>query len=180
MWLDIVFVIILITAVIKGISRGIIMAIFSFIGWFIGLAAALKLSASLAAYLQDHTAINSKWLPLLSFIIVFVIAVLLVQLAGKAVEKIFTISLLGWVNKLGGALLYAAMYTLAFSIILFFAGKMHLISEATASSSRVYSMLSGLGPSVIEAIGTIMPFIKNSFHELEKYFENAGKKGSLI
>ncbi|PVD49840.1 colicin V production protein [Terrimonas sp.] len=180
MWLDIVFIIILIAAVIKGISRGIIMAIFSFIGWFIGLAAALKLSASLAAYLQDHTAINSKWLPLLSFIIVFVIAVLLVQLAGKAVEKIFTISLLGWVNKLGGALLYAAMYTLAFSIILFFAEKMHLISEATASSSRVYGMLSGLGPSVIEAIGTIMPFIKNSFHELEKYFENAGKKRSLI
>ncbi|MCC6289552.1 MAG: CvpA family protein [Chitinophagaceae bacterium] len=180
MWLDIVFVIVLITAVIKGLSRGIILALFSFIGWFIGLAAALKLSATFAAYLQHHTDINSKWLPLLSFIIIFVVVVLLVQLAGKAVEQMFTLSLLGWVNKLGGALLYAAMYTLAFSVILFFAEKMHLISETAGSSSRMYGMLSAIGPSVIEAIGTIMPFIKNSFHELEKYFENIGKNGELI
>lgn len=180
MWLDIIFLIVLITAIIKGISRGIIMALFSLIGWFIGLAAALKLSALLAAYLQDHTAINSRWLPLLSFIIVFTVAVLLVQLAGKAVEQVFTMSLLGWVNKLGGALLYAGMYTLAFSVLLFFAEKMHLISPETAASSRAYSIIGGLGPSVIEAAGSILPFIKNSFHELESYFENIGQKGKPV
>lgn len=180
MWLDIVFLIVLIIAVVKGISRGIIMALFSFIGWFIGLAAALKLSASLAAYLHDHTAINSKWLPFLSFIIVFVVVVLIVQLAGKAVEHVFTMSLLGWVNKLGGALVYVGMYTLAFSVLLFFAEKMHLISVDTAASSKVYSIIGGLGPSIIEAVGSILPFIKNSFHELEKYFETFGQKGKLV
>lgn len=179
MWVDIVFLIVLITAIIKGISRGIIMAVFSLIGWFIGLAAALKLSALLAAYLQDHTTINSKWLPLLSFIIVFVIAVLIVQLVGKAIEHIFTMSLLGWVNKLGGALVYAGMYTLAFSVLLFFAEKMHLISADTASSSKAYSIIGGLGPSIIETVGAVLPFIKNSFHELENYFETLGQKGKL-
>lgn len=180
MWLDIVFAVILIIAVIKGFSQGIIMALFSFIGWFIGLAAALKLSASFAAYLQDHTSINSKWLPLLSFIIVFAIAVLIVNLAGKAVEKMFTMSLLGWVNKLGGVLLYVGMYTLAFSVLLFFAEKMHLFSAETAASSKTYNIIGGLGPSVVDGVGSILPFIKNSFHELEKYFESLGEKGKLV
>ena len=180
MWIDIVFLIVLIIALVKGISRGIIMAIFSFIGWFIGLAAALKLSASLAAYLQNHTSMNSKWLPFLSFIIVFIAVVLIVQLAGKAVEKLFTMSLLGWVNRLGGALFYVGMYTLAFSVILFFVEKMHLISTDTAASSKVYGLIGGLGPAVIDTVGSILPFIKNSFHELEKYFEGIGKKGGVV
>ena len=180
MWIDIVSLIVLVSAVIKGINRGIIVALFSFIGWFIGLAAALKLSASFASYLQDHTSINGKWLPLLSFIIIFVVAVLIVQLAGKALEKVFTISLLGWVNKLGGALLYAGMYILAFSVLLFFAEKMHLINADTIASSKAYGIIGGLGPSVIEAAGTVLPFIKNSFHELEKYFENIGNKGEVV
>jgi membrane protein required for colicin V production len=180
MWLDIVFAIVLISAAIKGMKRGIIMALFSFIGWFIGLAAALKLSAAFAAYLQGYTAIGDKWLPLVSFIIVFVLAVIIVQLIGKAIEQLFSFSLLSWVNKLGGALLYTAMYALAFSVILFFAEKMHLINQDTASSSRVYGMLSALGPSVVDTVYAIMPFIKNSFHELEKYFEHIEAKGELI
>lgn len=174
MWLDILFLIVLIIAVIKGISRGIIMALFSFIGWFIGLAAALKLSASLAAYLQNHTDINSKWLPFLSFIMVFVVVVLIINLAGKAVEQLFSMSLLGWVNKIGGALLYTAMYTLAFSIVLFYAEKMNLISPDTAAASKAYSIIGGLGPSVIESVGSVLPFIKNAFHDLERYFESFG------
>ena len=57
MWIDIVFLVLVIVAVVKGIRRGIIMAIFSFAGWFIGIAAALKLSALAASYLQHHTGI---------------------------------------------------------------------------------------------------------------------------
>src|SRR5690606_34822781 len=136
MWIDIVFAIALIVAVVKGAVRGIVMALFSFAGWFIGLAAALKLSAVVAVYLQEHTDINARWLPLVAFVLVFVVVVLLVQWAGKAVENLFDFTLLGWVNRLGGALLYTGMYALLGSILLFYADKMHLISSETLSSSR--------------------------------------------
>ncbi|MFT3703794.1 MAG: CvpA family protein [Agriterribacter sp.] len=178
MWIDIVFLIILIIAVIKGIRRGIIMALFSFIGWFIGLAAALKLSAVVAVYLQDHTSVNTKWLPLFSFILVFVIVVILVQMAGKALENVFDFTMLGWVNRLGGALLYAGMYTLVFSVVLFYAGKMQLIQASTFNDSKAYALVGGLGPSVIEAVGAIIPVFKNIFLELEHFFENIGKNHS--
>jgi len=176
MWIDVVAFILLIIAVVKGIRRGIIMALFSFIGWFIGLAAALKLSAWVAVYLQNHTSINGKWLPLLSFILVFVAVVILVQLAGKALEGVFDLALLGWINKLGGALLYTGMYMLAFSVVLFYAEKMHLINEETLQGSKAYAILGGLGPSVIGAIGAIIPAFKNTFMQLGQFFENIGKQ----
>ena len=175
MWIDIVFLVAVIIAIVKGAMRGIVMALFSFAGWFIGLAAALKLSAIVAVYMQEHTGINAKWLPLISFILVFVIVVLLVQWAGKAIENIFDFTLLGWVNRLGGALLYTGMYILLASILLFYADKMRLINPETLSNSHAYALTAGLAPALIEGLGAIIPTFKNTFHELQTFFEKIGK-----
>ena len=179
MWIDIVFVVALIIAVVKGAMRGIVMALFSFAGWFIGLAAALKLSAVVAVYLQEHTGINTRWLPLVAFVLVFVIVVLLVQWAGKAVENLFDFTLLGWVNRLGGALLYTGMYVLLGSILLFYADKMHLISSETLSNSRAYALTAGIAPALIEGLGSVIPAFKNTFHELQAFFDKVGKEFSV-
>lgn len=176
MWIDLLFLVVIIAAVIKGAVRGIVLALFSFVGWFIGLAAALKLSAVVARYLQEHTSIDAKWLPLLSFLLVFVLVVMLVQWAGKALEGVLNLTLLGWVNKLGGALLYVGMYTLIFSIILFYADKMHFIRAETLAASKVYGATSGLAPAIIEGIGALIPALKDVFHQLEEFFENSSKK----
>jgi len=175
MWIDIVFAVALIIAVVKGAMRGIVMALFSFAGWFIGLAAALKLSAIVAVYMQDHTNINAQWLPLISFILVFVVVLLLVQLAGKAIENAFDFTLLGWVNRLGGALLYTGMYMLLGSILLFYADKMHLISPETLSNSRAYALTAGIAPALIEGLGAIIPAFKNTFQELQDFFDKVGE-----
>ncbi len=179
MWIDIVFLMLIIIAAVKGIRKGIIMALFTFIGWFIGIAAALKLSAFVATYLQHHTNIGIKWLPLLAFLLVFVSVVLLVQLTGKAVEGVFNMSLLGWVNRLGGALLYTAIYTFAFSVVLFYLEKMNVISAKTIEESRAYAMIGGLGPAVIDVVGSAIPLFKNIFLELEQFFESLGNKHLL-
>ena len=178
MWIDIVFLVALIVAVVKGAMRGIVMALFSFAGWFIGLAAALKLSAVVAIYMQEHTGISAKWLPLISFVLVFVIVVLLVQWAGKAIENLFDFTLLGWVNRLGGALLYAGMYILLGSILLFYADKMHLINPGTLSNSRAYALTAGIAPALIEGLGAIIPTFKNTFQELQTFFDKIGKEFS--
>ncbi len=175
MWIDIVFLVMLIAGLIKGAMRGIVMALFSFAGWIIGLAAALKLSAVVAVYMQEHTGINAKWLPLIAFILVFAIVALLVRWAGKAIENIFSFTLLGWVNRLGGALLYAGMYVLVGSILLFYAEKMQLISRETLLLSRAYSLTAGIAPAVLEGLGAIIPAFKNTFQELQTFFDKAAK-----
>lgn len=174
MWLDFLFLASLIAAVIKGSSKGIILALFSFTGWIIGLAAALKLSASVAAYLQTHTGWDARWLPVISFILVFVLVAMLVQWAGKALEGVLKLAMLGWVNKLGGALLYAGMMTLMFSVMMFFVSQMQLVPQTVLESSRAYTATAGLGPLVLEGIGSIIPAAKNMFQQLEDFFDKTG------
>src|SRR2546422_8153011 len=111
MIIDIVFTILILMAVIKGYRRGFIIAVFSIIALMVGLAAAIKLSTLVAAYIKDSVNVSAKWLPVISFVLVFLLAVLLVKLGATAIEKTIEFAMLGWVNRLAGILLYLVLYT---------------------------------------------------------------------
>ena len=174
--IDIVFAIIIIIAVIKGFQKGLIIAIFSIIAFIAGLAAALKLSAAVAMYLQQNTTVTSKWLPFISFALVFFLVVFLVHLGGKLIEKTFEMALLGWANRLGGMLLYAALYTIIFSICLFYFEKLSVFEKTTLEASRTYPVVSPIGPKVINGLGKWIPLFKDSFTQLSDFFGGVANK----
>ncbi len=174
--IDIIFAILLIIAVIKGIRKGMVVALFSIIAFIIGLAAALKLSAMMAGYLEKNVSVSGKWLPFISFAVVFLVVVILVNWGGKLVEKTFEMAFLGWANKIAGAILYAALYTIIFSIFLFYAEKIHLLQPEAIKQSIVYSFVKPWGPAVIDNFGKIIPLFKDSFTRLEDFFEGVSNK----
>src|SRR4029453_13041170 len=130
--------VILILAIIKGYRQGLIIALFSAIAFIIGLAAAMKLSVVAAGYLGKAVKISDKWLPIISFAVVFLIVVLLVRLGAKLIQKSVEFAMLGWVNRVGGILLYACLYILIFSILVFYAEQLNLIKTETKTASVTY------------------------------------------
>lgn len=170
MILDLLLVVLLIFAIIKGYRRGFIVAIFSFIAVLIGLAAAVKLSAVMAGYLGDVVNVSQKWLPFLSFIVVFLLIVLLIRLVANLIQASVEAVMMGWANRLGGIILYVALYILVYSIVLFYAEQLHLLNPGSQKDSISYTYVAPLGPPVIEAIGVVLPFFKNMFSELKDFF----------
>jgi membrane protein required for colicin V production len=77
---------------------------------------------------------------------------------------------LGWADKLGGILLYVCIYMVVFSVILFYAGNLHLISPAMKSSSVCYSFIQPWGPVSINALGKLIPWFQDMFRQLENFF----------
>ena len=71
MIIDLIFAVLMVLAVIQGYRRGLIVAIFSFVSIIVGLAAAMKLSTVVAEYIGHSVKISDKWLPIISFIVVF-------------------------------------------------------------------------------------------------------------
>jgi membrane protein required for colicin V production len=172
MSIDLVLVIVLALAAFKGFSRGLIMALFSFAALFIGLAAALKLSSTVANYFRDSDTVPSPWWPVIAFLGVFLLAALLVRMAGSALEKTVEIARLGWVNKVGGFLIYAVLYVLLYSVVLFFLGQMNLLTPEMKSKSTTYPYIEPWGPWAISGLGTIIPAFKDVFADLQGFFEN--------
>ena len=110
MLIDIITVILVLMAVFKGLRKGFVVAIFSLFAYFIGLAAALKLSTLMAGYIGSNVEVSQRWLPFLAFFLVFIIVVLLVRLGAKAIEGMMKMMMLGWLNRIGGVILYIIIY----------------------------------------------------------------------
>ena len=176
MLIDLIFAVIIILAILKGYKRGLIVGLFSLVAVIIGLAAAIKLSTVAAEYIGSSINISQQWLPIISFIIVFVIVVLLIRLGANAIEKAVEVVTLGWLNKLGGILLYVAIYTIVFSVLLFYAEEMKLLKPETIHQSAVYTFVQPWGPKTINTVGDIIPVFKNMFGELGQFFDGIAKK----
>lgn len=175
MFIDLLFAIFIVLAVIKGYQRGLIVGLFSLVAVIIGLVAAMKLSAVVAGYIGNAIKVSDQWLPVISFIIVFIIVVLLIRLGANAIERSIEVAMLGLVNKIGGILLYIVIYMMVFSVLLFYAEQLKLLKPETISKSVTYSYVQPWGPRVINAVGSAIPFFKDMFGELEQFFDGVAK-----
>jgi membrane protein required for colicin V production len=171
MVIDAIFIVLMILAVIKGFRNGLIVAVFSFLGIIIGLAAAMKFSTVVAGWLKASTHISAAWLPFLSFMMVMVGVILLVRLGARFIQAAVELVLLGWLNKISGIVLYAALYITLYSVILFYADKIQLIKPETFAASRTYAFIQPWGPKAINFFGAVIPFFKGMFEELSRFFE---------
>jgi membrane protein required for colicin V production len=178
MLIDVIFILVLIMAIFNGLRRGFVVGIFSFLGVIIGLAAALKLSVVVARYLEHSVVAATKWLPLISFILVLILVIILVGLLARLIKKALHLALLGWLDSLGGMLLYIVLYTIVFSIFLFYAEKLMLLSPDVIANSKTYPYVAPWGIKVMDNIGKIIPIFKDMFAELEAFFSALAKKAA--
>ena len=111
MIIDVIFAILIIIAFIKGYQRGLIVAVFSLIAFIAGLAAAMKLSTVVAGYIGETVKISERWLPVISFAIVFILVVMLVRWGANILQRTIEIALLGWLNRIGGIIVYVVLYS---------------------------------------------------------------------
>ncbi len=147
MIIDLVFALLMLLAIFKGISRGFIVAVFSLLAFFIGLAAALKMSAVVADHLHEKMNLDGYWLPVVSFLIVFVAVVILIRWAAAIIKKAAKFVFLGQLDSLAGILLFAVLYLMIYSVILFYATRMGLISAETQATSKTYFFIEPFGQS---------------------------------
>ena len=163
-------------AVFKGISRGFVVAIFSFFAIIIGVAAAMKLSYIVANWLQQSFNTSGKWLPILSFLIVLIGVIILVRWIANLIQAALNVAMLGWLNKIGGIVLYLLIYLFIYSILLFYFNKMGFIKAETIADSHTYSIIEPFGTKAIDITGKVIPVFKNIFQQLSDFFEKIALK----
>lgn len=176
MIIDITYLCLLVLAVFKGLQKGFIIAAFSFLAIIIGLAAALKLSVVVADWLGTNINVSARFLPVLAFILVMVVIAWLVRFCGLLIQKALQLVMLGFLNKAAGIILYAVLYTILLSVLLFYAEKTNFIGQDTIAASHTYSFVQPWGPAAIHMFAMLVPAFENMFKHLEQFFDNIAKK----
>lgn len=155
-YIDIVLGILLILSAIGGFKKGLIVELASLAALILGIWGAIEFSYITSEFLVDN--FDWKWdhLNIVSFIITFIVIVILVHIVGKTVTKLVETVMLGFVNKLAGLVFGFLKGAIILSIVLVVFDKINedveILSEESKAESQIYEPLKNFAPSIFPFI----------------------------
>ncbi len=152
-YLDVGLAIPLILGLYKGFKKGLILELTSLLALIVGLFGGIYFFEIGKSFLDSHFDINEKFLPILSFLSLFVCIVLVVSIVGKILDKFVKMIALGGINRLVGALFGLLKMAVIVSTLLMFTYKFHslipFLSSEKTNSSMLYRPLRFLVPGIL-------------------------------
>ena len=181
MWIDIVLLVAVILGIIKGWQHGLIISVFVTAAWILGVIGALKFCSLVADQLRDRFEWQGEYVPVVAFILIFIVIAFVIYLIGKSLEKVIEVAQLGTINKLLGVALRVTIYVFVFSMFLWLVNEAGFVSEEVKAQSRTYRFLQMFSNAAISFFDQYLPAIRNIFRDIEKFFEDlAGKDDQVV
>ena len=102
-WLDIVILILIAVPTVTGLKIGIIKALFTVVGMIVGVVLAGRFSEQLGGVLTFIS--DPGWARIAAFAIILIVVMIIASVLAAVIKWVISAVLLGWVNRLGGAVL---------------------------------------------------------------------------
>lgn len=154
--IDIVLLALLLFGLIRGFMKGFFVEVASLLALVAGVYGAIHFSNFAGSFLHDKTEWDEKTVNIVAFAITFVIIVLAIALAGKALTKLANFAALGILNKLLGGLFGALKFGLILSVILIVFDSLNstipFTDDKTIEDSILYKPVKSLAPMIFPSI----------------------------
>ncbi len=174
--LDLMALLISLVGFYLGFRRGFIMAFFGMIGLLLGLILAMKFASWLSPAVASLDFFPSAWIPMISFVLMFIAAVLIIRAIRQAVESLASALMMGGINRILGGLVYAVMGIFIWSTLLWLGHRLYLFSPDLLAETRTFPYLVSLPSLVFEKFGQYWPFVETMLEDLHEYFDQISQK----
>lgn len=156
-WIDFVIIILLVFGLARGFIDGFIKELASLLALILGIWGAIKFSSFTAEKLYDYFDMTGQYVGIISFLITFVIIVILIHFVGIIVDKFVEKISLGVLNSLLGlafglfktALILSVVFTVLNAIHV----KHHFLPSRQIEASRLYNPIADIAPALFPIIG---------------------------
>ncbi|MBO4610697.1 MAG: CvpA family protein [Bacteroidales bacterium] len=169
--LDIILLVIFIPAIIRGITKGFIEQLAALLSIFLSAYVAYLFADKVGAWLSQWITLSSPTvLYIISFAVVIIICVLLMNMVAKLISKVIETISLGWLNKILGFVL--AIFNTALVIGLIFIlfndlnAKYFQISTQFMEDSTIYGWIKQLTDAVFPYLQGLFTKISNGIQEI--------------
>lgn len=154
--IDIILGALLLFGLIRGFMKGLFVEVASLVALVAGVYGAIHFSNFAAEFLDSKVDWDEKYINIVAFAITFVIIVLIIALAGKALTKLADFAALGILNKLLGGVFGALKLGLILSVLLIVFDNMNnsipFADEEDLKDSILYEPVKGLAPMIFPSI----------------------------
>lgn len=115
--LDIAVLLILGIGAIAGIRKGFISQAFAIIAILLSAWLSFTCAGAISEWIASWVKAEGVWLKLITFLLIFIVIGILCRLIGKVIESIFKVAMLGWLNRLFGAVLSVCKYLIVMGLV---------------------------------------------------------------
>ncbi len=154
--LDIVLGSLLLFGLIRGLMKGLFVEVASIVALILGIYGAIHFSDFAASFLENRVDWDEKYINITAFAVTFIVIIVVIALAGKALTKLADFASLGVLNKLLGGVFGALKIGLILSVVLIIFNKMNsnipLIEDHELEDSMLYKPVKSLAPIIFPSI----------------------------
>ena len=151
---DFIFIALLVSALIKGLFKGFVMELATLAALFLGIIGAVFFSGIVTGWLSGVW--TSKFIPIISFLILFVGIIIAVHLLSRLIDKLLKAIALGWLNRIAGGFLSFFKMVFLISILIltidFLGFGERIISSEKREKSLMFSRIERFAPSIFEVL----------------------------
>lgn len=162
--LDIILLICFIPAVVQGLRKGFIAQVISIVSIILGVWASAKFANALSIWIGQYITASEQVLKVVAFALILIIVFLILAAIGKALEGVFRLVMLGWLNKLLGVAfaliktgLVVGLAIMAFDSL---NTTFHIVKDPVLAESVLYPPLRRLAYEVFPYIKDMLTLTK--------------------
>ena len=159
-WVDIVIIIYLCLSVISGFMQGLIRTVLSIIGLIVGIILAAHFYKQLGDALTFIS--NKNVADVVAFVFILLVVMGIAALIAWFLRSLIKAIMLGWVDKIGGAVLGLILGALSISAIL-------AIIEKVSNSSMITD--SKFAAFFLDKFPLILTFLPGDFSTIRNFFK---------
>jgi membrane protein required for colicin V production len=154
--IDIVLGALLLFGIIRGVLKGLFVEVASLVALILGVYGAIHFSYFASGFLESKVDWNEKTINIVAFAVTFVIIVLVISFAGKALTKLADFAALGILNKLLGGVFGALKIGLILSVLLIVFDKMNntlpFMEKEDLEDSMLYQPVKSIAPMIFPSL----------------------------
>ena len=176
MIIDVIFLIIAGWGFYQGYSRGIIKTVFTVFSIVFGLMVAFKFSPAATRFIETAFHSNSPLNFVAGFLLSFVLTMIIIRMAAQFFEKALQAANINIINKFFGGVLLGSLYTLIYSLLLWFGDQSHIVTPENSNGSLTYQHLK-IFPSKMRGVYEyIKPGFQDFWHESVRFIDRMEEK----
>ena len=155
---DFILIAILVFGAYKGYKKGFLLEIVAIVAFILAIIGGFKLLGLGVDLLRGFEDSLGNFLPIAAFILVFILILVVINIAGRVFKKIIDFTLLGSFDNFAGALVGVFKIALMLSILNWVVVKLGInLPDMLTLHSKIYPFIVSLGSKVSDFIIAMFP-----------------------
>lgn len=171
--IDLVFLVLLLIGGYRGFQKGLLLELIALSSIFLAVILSMRFMPVVSDFLYKTFPDLGGTIPLVSFIIVFVIVLVILNLVGKSIKKVLDLTLLGRLDDIMGLIVGLLKVSIILSFMIWiYNNLLGEVPEDWVGNSILFPYIQKLAPKLVDSLDFLFPYMEVIKEKIKNFSSN--------